>query len=102
MPLTDFWRQQLTGGDTISARQLYGQQQNFTVNATLFLCTNDLPRFSDNSLGTWRRVRMLDMVARFAKEPKHSFERRIDPDLDAKVRAVKGSGQADAHACFRR
>lgn len=75
----------LTGGDQVSARNLFQNQQEFTPMASLFLCTNDCPKFSDGSLGTWRRVRFIEMVSRFTKEPKHSYDKLIDPELDDKL-----------------
>lgn len=50
--------------------------------------TNDIPRFSDNSQGTWRRVKFLDMQTRFVQpsQIRHSFERAINATLDVRMK----------------
>lgn len=47
---------QLTGGDTITARFLYGQLFEFKPQFTLWLATNHEPEIRDDDTAFWRRV----------------------------------------------
>lgn len=46
----------LVSGDPITADRKYKSPLQFAARATLFFATNVLPRFSDVSLGIWRRM----------------------------------------------
>lgn len=45
----------LTGGDPVTARYLFGREFDFMPTAKLFLHTNHLPRINDRDDGIWRR-----------------------------------------------
>lgn len=49
----------ITGGDTISARQLYGQRFDFEPSHKLVLITNHPPRVRGTDEAIWRRLRMV-------------------------------------------
>jgi P4 family phage/plasmid primase-like protien len=46
----------ISGGDTITARRLYGTHSEFKPRLTLHLQCNDRPRVSDLDSGMWRRL----------------------------------------------
>jgi len=47
---------EMTGGDTIASRQLYGEYREFRPRMTLHLQANDKPRIDDQDSGMWRRL----------------------------------------------
>jgi putative DNA primase/helicase len=55
----------LTGGDTLTARFLYGEFFQFQPVAKIWLAVNHRPRVADDSEGFWRRVRLIPFVRRF-------------------------------------
>jgi putative DNA primase/helicase len=50
---------QMTGGDPIAARYLYGEFFEFIPMFKLWLATNELPRIEGVDEGTWRRIRVI-------------------------------------------
>jgi phage/plasmid-associated DNA primase len=78
---------QLTGGDIISCRQLYSEQTMLKIQATVFMCCNDIPPPSKVDGGFIRRFRGIHMDQKFVANPNPAFphEKAIDPDLDAKM-----------------
>lgn len=58
----------LTGGDTITARELYQREFQFTPYFKLFLTTNHLPQVNDDTLFTSNRVNVI------------TFDRHFTPD----------------------
>ncbi len=71
----------VTGEDTINARRLYQAPYNFKPVCKLWFQCNHKPRVVDDSLGFWRRVRLIPF--------EHRFEQGTDEDkeLKAKLRA---------------
>ena len=55
----------LTGGDTLTARFLYGEFFQFRPAAKFWLGVNHRPRVSDDSDGFWRRVRLIPFLRQF-------------------------------------
>lgn len=55
----------LTGGDTITARQLYERQFSFVPELKLWVALNHLPNVTDSSEGFWRRVRVISFNRQF-------------------------------------
>jgi putative DNA primase/helicase len=49
----------LTGGDTLTARRLFGQPFSFRPTHTLWVSGNYLPRVTGDDEGIWRRVRII-------------------------------------------
>jgi putative DNA primase/helicase len=49
----------LTGGDTLSARELYGRRFNFTPTHKVVLVTNHRPKVRGTDHAIWRRIRVL-------------------------------------------
>lgn len=72
---------QLTGGEEISARNLYEAQMSYTPQFTLWLSCNDLPSVQDKSLFASDRVRVIEFCRHFTEEErdetlKDSFKER--------------------------
>lgn len=55
----------ITGGEKISARHLYGAPFTFRPACKVFLSTNELPKVADDSEGLWRRLRQIPFTVRF-------------------------------------
>jgi putative DNA primase/helicase len=49
----------LTGGDTLSARELYGRRFNFSPSHKVLLVTNHRPRVRGTDHAIWRRIRLV-------------------------------------------
>lgn len=82
---------QYTGGDTIQARALFGEQEKFSVKGKIFMSCNDLPPVNKMDNGTWRRLRVIPHISIFkdhgdsAIDPsKHIYEK--DLHLETKIR----------------
>ena len=56
----------LTGGDTVTARFLHGEFFEFRPVAKFVLFTNSKPTVRDDSLGMWRRIRLVPFTQTFA------------------------------------
>lgn len=81
---------ELTGGDPLQARALYCDSEIFMPQFSLVVCTNELFEFKSNDDGTWRRVKLVDFLSKFASPgetfidtPKYKFEK--DKGLKAKL-----------------
>ena len=61
---------QLTGGEQISARNLYESQMTFTPQFTMWLSCNDLPSVQDKSLFASDRVRVIEFNRFFGGKDK--------------------------------
>jgi putative DNA primase/helicase len=59
---------QITGGDRITARFLYGKEFEFHPEFKLWLSTNYKPVIRGTDMGIWRRIRLVPFEAKFTKE----------------------------------
>jgi P4 family phage/plasmid primase-like protien len=59
---------ELTGGDPIQARALYSDSEIFIPQFSLVVCTNALFEIKSNDDGTWRRMKLVDFLAKFISE----------------------------------
>jgi len=59
---------ELTGGDPIQARALYSDSEIFIPQFSLAVCTNALFEIKSNDDGTWRRMKLVDFLAKFVSE----------------------------------
>jgi putative DNA primase/helicase len=59
---------QLTGGDTITARFLYGKEFEFRPEFKLWLATNYKPVIRGTDQGIWRRIRLIPFEYKIPKE----------------------------------
>jgi putative DNA primase/helicase len=69
---------QLTGGDKITARFLYGKEFEFRPEFKLWLATNYRPVIRGTDGGIWRRIRLIPFEMKLPKEKQ-------DRDLTAKL-----------------
>jgi len=65
MKLNEGILKELTGGDTIVARQLFKESETFTPQFTLVVCTNNYPDIEATDDGTWRRIKSIRHHAKF-------------------------------------
>lgn len=70
----------VTGGDPITARELYKEFFTFTPTFKLWLFGNHRPAIRGTDLGIWRRVRLVPFTVTIPPEEQ-------DADLPAKLRA---------------
>lgn len=84
---------ELTGGDMIEARALYSEPIEFKPQFKLILTCNSLPEMPAEDEGTWRRVRLVEFISKFVKEPnpKNQWEFPIDTELTTKLSLWKES-----------
>ena len=71
---------QLTGGDTLTARELYAAPFEFRPAFKLILAGNHRPSIRGTDHGIWRRIRLLPFTRRFAQEQQ-------DPGMAEKLLA---------------
>lgn len=79
---------QLSGGDTVKARELFKSLVSFVCQAMFIMCCNELPKVnSKGDGGTWRRLRVTEFVSRFvdAPNPSKPYEFKIDLELKQKM-----------------
>jgi len=84
----------LTGGDTISTRELNSSQMEFKPHAKLFMACNRIPTMSDSDGGTIRRLKLTEFISRFVENPSDEpqngiYEFKIDKDLKSKLEHYK-------------
>jgi putative DNA primase/helicase len=60
----------ITGGDTISARMLYGSIFKFVPTHTLWLTGNHKPRITGTDAGIWRRIRIVPFTANIPEDQR--------------------------------
>ena len=70
---------QLTGGDTITARHLYGKEFEFEPEFKLWMATNHKPIIRGRDLGIWRRMHLLPFTVQISEE-------QVDKNLKHKLR----------------
>ncbi len=72
---------QLTGNDTIIARNLYGKPFTFEPSHTILLITNHTPHANSDDEALWERVVLLEFTERFVDNPDGPNEHKRDPYL---------------------
>lgn len=75
-----------SGGDSIIARELYKAPISFKLQASMFMCCNDLPNVSSVDGGTFRRLRVVEFKSRFCDNPTKKNEFKIDPTIKTKIK----------------
>lgn len=70
----------LTGGDTVSARRMYGNRFEFKPTHKLWIATNHKPRVRGGDDGIWRRLKLIPFEATIAEHER-------DPHLKEKLLA---------------
>ena len=59
---------QMTGGDTLKGRPLYGTYLQFSIIGKLWLATNSLPQINNTDHGIWRRIKAIPFNRTFTAE----------------------------------
>ncbi len=75
----------LTGGDTLSARELYGRRFNFQPTHKVLLVSNHRPKVKGTDHAIWRRIRLIPFETVI---PDHQ------QDVGLRQRLVEDHGQA--------
>jgi putative DNA primase/helicase len=70
----------ITGGDTISARDMYKSVFQFTPTHKLWITGNHLPRISGTDDGIWRRLRIVPFTVTIPEE-KRKDSRVLEAEL---------------------
>lgn len=68
----------LTGGDTITARQLYGKEFEFKMTGTIFMSTNNMPIIRGTDDGIWRRLIFVPFTVQI---PENKVDRNLKNKL---------------------
>lgn len=76
----------LTGGDRITARELYKAPFQFNPMFKFFLLCNKLPKLSTSDAATFRRIEVLPWNSRFIKTPVKDNEFALDEYVPTKLR----------------
>ena len=76
---------ELTGNDEISARPMYEAPIRFKPQIKFAIPCNILPEIPARDEGTWRRLRVIDHVMKFVKNPKGKNQKKIDKSLKEKL-----------------
>jgi P4 family phage/plasmid primase-like protien len=80
---------ELSGGDKIQCRALYGSPIEFKPQFNMVMTCNTLPEVPDNDGGTWRRIKVVEFGSKFVAEPQAPNEFEMDPDLNEKFERWK-------------
>ncbi len=82
---------ELTGGDSMSARQLYKEQENFKPNCNHLLATNHHLRIESNEYAVWRRFIIYKMKKIFKENPNPDckYEAKKDTNFINKIKNDK-------------
>jgi len=73
---------QLTGGDTVTARHLYGKEFEFEAEFKLWMATNHKPIIRGRDLGIWRRMHLIPFTVEIPddkvdKNLKHKLKKEL-------------------------
>lgn len=74
---------QLTGGDTITARFLFGEFFNFKPTFKIWLAANHKPNIRGTDHGIWRRIKLIPFEHTFSGSSKDDtfMERKLKPEM---------------------
>lgn len=80
---------EITGGDPLQGRMLYGNTITFIPQFKLAVCTNTLPNIPAQDAGTWRRIRLCPYMSKFTDnpvvdDPDEPYQFKKDDDLSQK------------------
>ncbi len=86
---------QLTGGDQVTARFLYGEYFTFQPCCKIWLCTNHRPRITGTDHGIWRRIHLIPFSITIPEaEQDHQMSKKLKAELPGIfAKAVKGLKQ---------
>jgi putative DNA primase/helicase len=85
---------EITGGDTIAARFLYGEHFEFQPNFKLLLTTNHRPRVDGDDDAVWRRLRLVPFDESFEGREDHTLGEQLRNELPGILAwAVRGCAE---------
>lgn len=87
MRLNETLIKRITGGDLVHSRTLYGKEETWKPQFTIFIATNHLPRLSSDDDAIWRRVKPIHLPVVFG-----TSEHPETLDIGRKLAAAEGSG----------
>jgi putative DNA primase/helicase len=88
----------LTGGDIITARNLYSGSFEFTPQFKIWLATNHKPIITGDDHGIWRRVRLIPFVQQFSPDQEPDLEATLIGELSGILNwAVQGALEWQKH-----
>jgi putative DNA primase/helicase len=76
---------QITGGDLLEARRLYGERTSFRCQATLFVSSNHIPNIRGVDEGIWRRMIILHWPRVFRRE---EWDEELPKKLQAEAAGI--------------
>jgi putative DNA primase/helicase len=76
---------QVTGGEPISARFLYGEYFDFTPSFKVFLATNHKPQIKNQDYGIWRRLRLIPFTVTI---PENERDPKLVEKLDDELPGI--------------
>jgi len=82
----------LVGGDSITARQLYGAETTFRPTHTIFLLTNHKPVVDAEDYALWQRLHLIPFKLSFVERPDKPNERKRDMDLVRRFTKIEDQG----------
>lgn len=74
---------QLTGGDKLNVRTLYGKPVAFDPTHTIMLMTNNKPHVPADDQAAWDRILLIPFTNRFVDNPTAKNEKKRDSNLPA-------------------
>lgn len=94
----------IVSGDLVTGRRLYRSPLQFRNRARLFFAANNLPRFTDTTIGLWRRMKVIPFDRNVTEEEQDvRLEDRLREELPGIFWwALKGMIRLDAQSRFTR
>jgi P4 family phage/plasmid primase-like protien len=88
MTLNEGIMKEITGEKYMQGRELFQKSETFAIQFQPVVCTNSLFRVESNDDGTWRRMKIVDFMSKFADEGEEHTD-------DTKFVFIKDKGLKD-------
>ena len=88
MTLNEGIMKEITGEKYMQGRELFQKSETFAIQFQPVVCTNSLFRVESNDDGTWRRMKIVDFMSKFADEGEEHTD-------DTKYVFIKDKGLKD-------
>lgn len=82
----------MTGGETVTYRNLYENQQSTVLQSTFMISCNNFPIVPDSNVmdfGLWRRIEVFTWPSYFCNVPKNENEFFLDDNINEKLNNFK-------------
>jgi putative DNA primase/helicase len=76
---------QLTGGDPVTARKLYGEEFEFQPEFKLWVSTNHKPIIRGTDIGVWRRIHLIPFNVQI---PESKVDRQLKYKLEGELTGI--------------